>query len=255
MEMQKRRYEKSIEQPRSDGLTYSNAAHRKQIRKAERIAIKQDDFDGESWTKLVAMFGDRPKRLEIGTENQYVDENCHEKIGSGDFVGNDDKCVTTVLDDEEGVGDEKTLTRRALPNQQGAWQVIGKTIDGIIQPIIKQKRKNQPNATYDMWCWEGGSWSVSMTSVEGDEFICPRTRHRILVGSVTDYPAPCDLSGCTSEQKTEAFMSRNSVPGTTNCGDANQDPDREWVHVEADTADCKTLGCTAQEIENSFTCS
>ena len=131
-EMQERKYKKN----RADGKDYNDKSKRKEIRKADRIAIKQDDYSSSSWSKLTAIgFGNRPKRLEVGTKNKDEPEKCAEKVAGGDFVGADDDCVTTVLDEEDGEGDSKTLTRRALPDQVGSWQVVGKTIDGPSSPL------------------------------------------------------------------------------------------------------------------------
>ena len=254
--MQERKYTK--DRTNKDGLDYSDKSKRKQIRKADRIDIKEADYSTSSWSKLTAIgFENRPKKLEVGSKNKDETENCAGKVLGEftlDFVGDNDDCVTTVLDDEEGEGDQKTLTRRALPDENGSWQVIGKTIDGYIQPIIKQVRTALDS--YTMSCWEDNAWTQETQGLfEGSDFLCAKTRHRVLVGSVTDYPAPCDLSGCTSEQKTEAYLNPLRTDGATDCSGVTPDPDRDIAHNEADTADCKTLGCTTQQIVDSFTCS
>lgn len=255
-EMQERKYTKT----RTDGLDYSDKSKRKQIRKADRIVIKNEDYLNAALSKLNTIgFGARPKRLEVGSKNKDETENCAGKVLGGgstmDFVGDDDDCVTTVLDDEEGEGDQKTLTRRALPDEPGSWQVIGKTIEGDIKPIIKQVRTDTD--AYTMSCWEDNQWTQETQGLsEGMDFLCAKTRHRVLVGSVTDYPAPCEgllNNGCTSEQKTEAYLGRSD--GFTDCSGVTPDPDRDIAHNEADTAECKTLGCTTQQIVDSFTCS
>lgn len=243
--MQERKYKKI----RTDGKDYSDKSKRKEIRKADRIAIKQEDYLPSSWSKLSAIgFGNRPKRLEVGTKNKDEPENCLSKVAGGDFVGASDDCVTTVLDEEDGEGDSKTLTRRALPDEVGSWQVVGKTIDGTVKPVIKQERTG-PDA-YTMWCWEDNTWTQETPNLsEGADYLCSKTRHRVLVGSVTDYPAPCDLSGCTSEQKTNAY--RNREIGDA-CDGEVQDADRDFNPEETDTATCKTLGCTTHQIVDSF---
>ena len=255
-QMQERKYTKD----RTDGLDYTDKSKRKQIRKKDRIVIKNEDYLNAALSKLNTIgFGARPKRLEVGSKNSNEAENCAGKVLGGgltlDFVGANDDCVTTVLDDEDFVGDQKTLTRRALPEQMGSWQVIGKTIDGDVKPIIKQVRTGDD--AYTMSCWENNTWTQETQGIsEGMDFLCAKTRHRVLVGSVTDYPAPCEgllNNGCTSEQKTEAYLGRSD--GLTDCSGVTPDSDRDITRNEADTADCKTLGCTTQQIVDSFTCS
>jgi len=261
--MQKRKYEKT---DRADNLDYEDPSKRMKIRKADRIEITADDYSTTSWTKLqeISGFASRPKRLEVGPENTGPDF-CQSKVSNDLDPASDDKCITTMLDDEEEVNGVKTLTKRALPALVGSWQVVGKNISGVVKPIIKQVRI-QPEVAgdragddkYSIACWDedGYTWDGWENLYEGDDFICSKTRHRVLVGSLTDYPAPCVgllNGGCTSEQKTEVYLSRTD--GDTDCSLATKDSDRSWEVDEANTAYCKTLGCTTQQIVDSFTCS
>ena len=256
--MQKRKYEKT---GRADSKSYSDKKQRKAIRKNDRIAITQADFKPEVWSKLDVA---RPKKLEVGPVSWDTTEKCAEKA-TDDYVGNSDDCVTTVLDeeDDDAASGKKTLTRRVIPKAEEAgkenWQVVGKKdANDVVKPIIKQTRKF--NDTYTMKCWDETSktWNGPVLGgkteniEEGEEFMCADTRHRVLVGGVTDYPADCVLTSCTAEQKHEAYMNRNIA--RTACDGETADVDRTFAAAESDESGCVTLGCTAQQLVDSFTC-
>lgn len=254
--MQKRKYEKT---GRTDG-SYNDPKQRKAIRKNDRIDIFQADFNATVWAKLDVA---RPKKLEVGPVSWSTAENCVGKA-SNDYVGDLDDCVTTVLDEEDVdvVSGKKTLTRRVIPKAEDAgkenWQVVGKLdANDVVHPIIKQTRKHDD--TYTMECWDEASksWNGPVLGgkkvgiEEGEEFMCEDTRHRVLVGGVTDYPAPCVLTSCTAEQKHEAYTNRNIANA---CEGETADEDRNFAPAESDESGCRTLGCTAQQLIDSFTC-
>lgn len=62
----------------------------------------------------------------------------------------------------------------------------------------------------------------------------------------------CHLTGCTAEQKAEAYMGRNPA-GSTDC--ASVIPEAGVVAGEASATGCNTGPCSVGELENSFTCS
>lgn len=259
--MQKRKYEKS---GRADGKSYNDFKQRKQIRKNDRIAIAEADFKEEVWAKLNAGdYATRPKKLEVGPVSHGTAEKCAEKA-TDDYVGDSDDCVTTVLDEEDDdeVSGKKTLTRRVIPKAEDDtkenWQVVGKKdANNVVKPIIKQTRKF--NDKYTMKCWDEATktWNGPVLGgkteniEEGEEFMCADTRHRVLVGGVTDYPAPCVLTSCTAEQKHEAYTNRNIGNA---CDGETADEDRAFAPAESDESGCQTLGCTAQQLVDSFTC-
>lgn len=265
MEMQDRKAKVT----RNDGKNHGIIAERIQIRKLDRIKIKLDDFKLSVRTKPV--FEGKSLKMEVGPVNKAGEpdaatENCAAK--TADYKSGDESCITTMLDEEEqdaSDGNKMTLTRRVVPCV-GCWQVAGKTVGNKSMPIFKQTKtykgaedNDDDDDKYTMSCWDEPSktWEQVTTDVkEGDDFQCTKTRHRVIVGGLTDNPASCVGlldGGCTSEQKTEVYLSRTD--GDTDCSGATKDSDRSWEVGEANTEECKTLGCTTQQIVDSFTCS
>ena len=261
MEMQDRKAKVSS---RPDGKNHGIVADRIVIRKLDRIKIKLDDFKSSVRNKTV--FTGKSLKMEVGPVNKdgatdAVTENCVAK--AADYKSGDESCITTMLDEEEpdaAEGGKMTLTRRVVPCV-GCWQVAGKEINGTATPVFKQTKTHEGGVNddkYTMSCWDETSktWEQETTDVkEGDDFQCEKTRHRVIVGGLTNNPAACTglaPNGCTGEQLSEAYRNRGS-----DCSGQIADTSfsRSIVAAEANTGDCKTLGCTKEAIESAFTCS